>query len=225
MARKPPLGPAKDTRGAVVDLLKHQGPMDAKALASRLGLTIMAVRLHLYALRDEQVVEGVAEHRPLGRPATMWRLTPAANRFFPDRHAELAASSFANVERVFGPEGLSRFLQAVAQYKAEEYRPRVPKRASLKRRVECLADLRTREGYMAEVEEREDGSLLLVENHCPICRAASTQTQLCSVEIDMLRQVLGPNAEVQRVEHIQAGARRCAYLVEQDGDQSTHEAE
>ena len=63
-------------------------------------------------------------------------------------------------------------------------------------------------------QARRDGEgWLLVENHCPICAAASQCTRLCANELDVFERVLGPDARVTRVEHMLDGARRCAYRV------------
>ena len=67
---------------------------------------------------------------------------------------------------------------------------------------------------MARVERDEDGTLLLVENHCPICEAAATCQGLCAAELEVFQNVLGTSVRVERVEHIQQGARRCAYRIE-----------
>jgi predicted ArsR family transcriptional regulator len=74
---------------------------------------------------------------------------------------------------------------------------------------------------MAAVERKTDGSFLLKENHCPICVAARTCQGLCRSELELFRRLLGPEAEVERVEHIIAGAGRCAYRItpmEKPGD-------
>jgi predicted ArsR family transcriptional regulator len=54
---------------------------------------------------------------------------------------------------------------------------------------------------------------VLVENHCPICVAAKTCQGYCRAELDTFRAVLGPDAKVERTEHIVQGDRRCAYRV------------
>ena len=213
------------TRGVVLGLLKRQGPTDAKELAAHLGLTTMAVRLQLYGLRDEGLVVGVPEHRPVGRPATLWQLTPQANGHFPDCHADLAASSLKTVEQVFGAEGLRKFLCELRDTRADGYNRKMPGGASLEERVEILADLRTGEGYMAEVQVQDDGALLLLENHCPIGVAASTCGQLCAVEVEVFQQVLGPRVQIERTEHVQAGARRCAYRIRRRGRETERQPE
>jgi predicted ArsR family transcriptional regulator len=55
--------------------------------------------------------------------------------------------------------------------------------------------------------------VLLVENHCPICAAARACQNFCRSELDVFRRVLGPDVQVERVEHQLAGARRCAYRI------------
>jgi predicted ArsR family transcriptional regulator len=79
-------------------------------------------------------------------------------------------------------------------------------------RVARLAEVRTREGYMAESWAEGDG-YLLVENHCPICVAPTVCQGFCRAELDTFRQVLGPDASVERTEHIVNGDRRCAYKI------------
>ena len=66
---------------------------------------------------------------------------------------------------------------------------------------------------MAEVRRERPGTFLLVENHCPICAAATACQGFCISELDLFRSVLGPGVDVERTEHIVAGDRRCAYRV------------
>ena len=84
--------------------------------------------------------------------------------------------------------------------------------SSLEEKVERLAAARPREGYMAE-SWREENDFILVENHCPICVAATTCQGFCRFELDIFREVLGRGAAVERSEHIVAGDRRCAYRI------------
>ncbi len=65
---------------------------------------------------------------------------------------------------------------------------------------------------MAEWRVKGD-SYLLIENHCPICAAATACQGLCRAELELFREALGAEATVIRVDHILAGARRCAYRI------------
>ena len=66
---------------------------------------------------------------------------------------------------------------------------------------------------MAEVAPGDDGGFMFLERHCPVCAAAQACTGLCASELDVFRTVLGPDVEVERTDHILAGAPRCAYRV------------
>lgn len=203
------------TRRAIVQILKQEGSLDADTLASRLAVTAMAVRQHLYALQDEQLVTYQEEPRPMGRPAKLWQLTPVADRLFPEGYAELTLSLLDAVRVAFGEAGVARLLEVRTQHQLEAYRQQMKGKRSLNQRLNQLAKIRTHEGYMAEVQARADGSFLLVENHCPICAAATACTGLCAQELEVFKSVLGDQVDVQRVEHIVAGERRCAYEISQ----------
>jgi predicted ArsR family transcriptional regulator len=201
------------TRRAIVQLLKQEGPLDAHALAGRLQISAMAVRQHLYALQAERLVTYAEEPRPMGRPAKLWRLTPAADRFFPDGYAELTVSLLTSMTEAFGTAGLEQLFAVRTRQQIANYRQQLAACDSLQQRLEGLARLRTNEGYMAAVHPQEDGSFLLLENHCPICAAAMACTGLCGQELIVFQAVLGPEVRIERTEHIVAGARRCAYRV------------
>ena len=115
----------KRSRRALIDSLKQEGPQDAAGLARRLGVSAMAVRQHLYDLEAEGLVSHEAEARPLGRPAKLWALTPAADRFFPDGHAEFSVGLINAMKRAFGADGLDKLLKVRAKEQTAAYRARL----------------------------------------------------------------------------------------------------
>ena len=203
----------RKTRRAIVKLLKTEGPLGSAQLAERLGLTAMAVRLHLYALQSEGLVAAEDRPVPVGRPAKSWRLTREADRHFPEAYAELSVALIDAMQETFGAEGLERVLASRCARQRADYAKRIRRGDSLEKKLEELARVRTEEGYMAEVRPEEGGGFLLVESHCPICAAANACQGFCSTELDLFRSVLGPGVEVERVEHIVSGDQRCAYRV------------
>jgi predicted ArsR family transcriptional regulator len=209
-----PLQPVENkTRRAIVKLLKTEGAMDSAQLAQRLGLTAMAVRQHLYALQEQKLVTAEERPVPVGRPAKYWRLTREADRLFPDAYAELSVALLDAVGDAFGPAGLKRVIESRCTRQRTAYAQRIPASASLEEKLQQLAQVRTEEGYMAEVRPEEGGGFLLIENHCPICAAATVCTGFCETELSLFRTVLGPDVHVERVEHIVSGDRRCAYRI------------
>ena len=200
------------TRRVIQDLLKRHGPRDAAALADDLGISAMAVRQHLYALRDDGLLAFVEEPRPVGRPAKLWRLTQAADALFPDGHADLMVELIESTKTAFGPDGMDRLVDARADQQIENYQQRIGKTKTLRSRLQRLAKIRSDEGYMADLEKDGDG-YLLTENHCPVCTAAASCTGICAAELRVFQTVLGDDVTVERTDHILAGARRCAYKV------------
>jgi len=107
---------------------------------------------------------------------------------------------------------MQRVLESRHVAQRREYSARIPASAPLADKLRALARQRTKEGYMAEVKREGDG-FLFIENHCPICAAASVCQGFCTTELDLFRAVLGPGVAVERSEHILAGDRRCVYRV------------
>lgn len=203
------------TRERLLLILKTKGPQSAAGLARRLGLTSMGVRQHLTGLERDGLVAFEDRRGRVGRPRRFWRVaeTPAAQARFPDSHAELTVGLIEAARQAFGPDGLERLIEERGALQAVAYRERIPRDLPLERRVAALARLRSDEGYMAEWKRDRDGGFLLIENHCPVCVAAQSCQGLCRVEEDLFRTALGGDVEVERTEHLLAGARRCVYRV------------
>jgi predicted ArsR family transcriptional regulator len=201
------------TRRAIVKLLKTEGPLDSAKLAQRLRVTPMAVRQHLYALQKEKMVSAEERPVPLGRPAKFWRLTRDADRLFPDAYAELSVALIDAVGETFGAAGVERLLRTRLARQKREYASRIDHRAPLAKRLQQLTRIRTDEGYMAEMVADGANGFVFVENHCPICAAATACQGLCATEIELFQAALGPGVAVSRTEHIINGERRCAYRV------------
>jgi len=198
----------------ILDHLKTAGPTSAAQLGEALETTKMAALHHLHALEEQGLVKREANPGSRGRPTLLWSLTNASLKFFPDAHAELAVSLISCLNETLGPEALDRLIKVRSRHQLQNYRQEITSTSSLREKLEALAAIRSREGYMAGVEKLEDrNSYLLVERHCPICIAATTCTGLCREELNVFRKLLGDKVEVRRTEHIVAGASRCAYEV------------
>jgi predicted ArsR family transcriptional regulator len=197
----------------VLMALKMHGALSSSALGSLLGTSGEAARQQLVRLAEEGLVIASSEARGVGRPTQSWSLTPAAQSRFPDTHAALTVQLLDIVRSSLGPAALDTIIATREAETRAAYESVIADQLSLRDKVAALTDLRSAEGYMADWREQEDGSLLLVENHCPICAAATACQNFCRAEIDVFRAVLGPDIEVTREEHIVAGGRRCSYAI------------
>lgn len=197
--------------------LKTKGPQPVDRLAKRLGVTPMAVRQHMARLETDGLVQWEDEAGRVGRPRRIWSLLPAAAEHFPDSHAELTLDILDAVRETFGAKGLAKLVTARTATQRALYADAMPPAAApLADKVAALAALRRNEGYMAEWSRAADGSLKLVENHCPICAAAEVCTGLCDGELALFRSVLGPDITIERTEYLLDGDRRCTYEIRDD---------
>jgi iron-sulfur cluster biosynthesis transcriptional regulator SufR len=202
--------PARDK---ILFYLKTKGPQTAARLASRLAVTPMAVRQHLYELENDGLVAYEDRRAPVGRPARHWLLTPRASERFPDSHGELMVGLLDAMRTAFGEAGLDRLIAQRVRQQASSYRKQIPSGATLEKRIAALTALRRKEGYLAEWARDRDGAFTLVENHCPICDAARSCQGICNGELELFRLVLGRDARIERTEHMMDGARRCTYRI------------
>ena len=197
----------------VLMALKMHGALSSAALGALLGTTGEAARQQLMRLSEEGLVTASSEARGVGRPSQSWSLTPAAQARFPDTHAALTVQLLSIVRASLGEAALDAIIAARETETRTVYETSLSQCTTLPDKVAALANLRSAEGYMATSQLQADGSLLLVENHCPICAAATACQGFCRAELDVFRAVLGPDTEVVREEHIVSGARRCAYAI------------
>jgi predicted ArsR family transcriptional regulator len=193
--------------------LKTRGPQTAADVGARLDITAAGARQHLLKLEAQSLVESEHQREGRGRPRQYWRLTQRGHARFPDRHSDLTLDLLRSLRGVFGDQGIEALIAHREKASIADYLKLVGPQRSLRQKLTALARIRSREGYMASVTAESGGSFLLVENHCPICAAATTCQGLCRSELAVFRAVLGTEIVIERIDHILAGARRCAYRI------------
>ena len=202
------------SQAALISHLKSRGAQSIKILAAALELTTMGVRQHLAQLETQGYVEQAQTNRQTrGRPVTLWKLSKQGHELFADRHAQLAVTLLQETRKSFGEPALNSLIQSDSQSALVRYRALLPSPAiDLKKTLEGLCEQRSIEGFMAELRFTPSG-WLLIENHCPLYAAASQCRALCDTELSLFRSLLAPHAQVERGDHVLAGARRCAYKI------------
>jgi len=200
------------TSRKILELLKWKGPLSQDFLSHELGLSTMAVSKHLNNFLSQEIVAYEEERRDRGRPIKMWEITKKADALFPNNHSSLAVSLIQNARESLGEAAVETMVQAHADSKVREYEEQMDLDAPVETRLQQYAEIRSKEGYMAESKELSDGSYELIENHCPVCNAAAFCSELCDAEVDVMKTLLG-DVEIERTEHIQNDQRRCVYSI------------
>ena len=193
--------------------LKTGGPQETAAIAARLGVSRQAALQTLERLTADSLTAHTTERRGVGRPRRLWSLTDKAHARFPDTHSQLTLDLLQAVRAEFGEDGVERLIARREREAEAAYAVAMAPATSLENRIARLTAQRVAEGYMARWSRLEGGGWLLVENHCPICAAAAACQGFCRAELALFQSALGPEAQVERTDHILAGARRCAYRI------------
>ncbi|MGR5070477.1 MULTISPECIES: helix-turn-helix transcriptional regulator [Vibrio] len=197
----------------ILQIVKRDGSVTAKQLSSELEMTTMGARQHLQGLEDDGILSIHDVKVKVGRPTRHWSLTQKGHEQFTDRHGELTIQFIEAVEHTFGKEGLNKVTSEREKLTLQHYQQHLTPCDSLESKLKMLVSLREKEGYMAELEQDEQG-FILIENHCPICKAATRCPSLCLSELNVFQALLGIETKVERTEHIISGQRRCVYRIQ-----------
>ncbi len=199
----------------ILALLKRHAPLTTEELAGHVGVTPAAIRQHTSELLESGYIEYTERRGAVGRPCRSWTLcdSDVVRQRFPDSHADLAVSLIAAVRDTLGPEAVETMLAHRRSAQAQTYRGQVTEEAPLSEKLQALTEIRSREGYMAEWSNGEEGVYRFVEKNCPVCVAATSCQGICDSEIDVFRDFFGSGVTVERRTHILSGDRSCSYEV------------
>lgn len=198
------------TRRDILLLLKQRGEARASELAEALGVTVSGIRQHLAGLTDA----GLCRHREVrdgpGRPKHLYSVTQKAEDLFPRSYGDLTREVLDTVADE-DPELVERIFERRRRRRASEAAVRMAGR-DFPGRVAELARILDEDGYLADFEALGDGTFRITEHNCAIFAVARHYGGLCTAEISFLRDAL-PDARVDRVAHMMAGAHTCAYRI------------
>jgi DeoR family suf operon transcriptional repressor len=198
------------TRRALVVTLKHLGEARAEALAESLAITVGGVRQHLAGLEADGLVAHRERKGGPGRPKFVYHLTAAADSLFPTSAADLA-SELLEYAADEDPVLVDRLFARRAGRRLQQLRPKLHSKP-FDERVAALTRALDEDGYVAGFEALDDGTFRITEHNCAILGVARKHTRACGSELDFLRAAL-PDADIERVTHIVAGAYACSYVV------------
>jgi predicted ArsR family transcriptional regulator len=199
-----------ETRAEIVTLLKRRGGLTAGTLASELKISAVAVRRHLGQLEARGIVTHVLEQGERGRPGFRYQLTTNGNDLFPDTSPALACDLLAEVERTFGAGAAARLIAGRADRVIEALSLEMA-HLPFAERVVRLAGRFNEMGFVTEVAQLDDGTLLVVEHNCPTREVAERFPQLCEEELRVYSEVTG--GRVHRACRLADGGTSCQYTI------------
>jgi len=177
------------TRWEILQILKKRSRATVDELASALGMTLMAIRLHLIVLeRDGLVSRSSIRERP-GRPTLVYTLTENAEDVFPKSYELLATRLLEEFQNRCGHGGMESAYRAVAASFAAPYLAVVQGR-STRQRVEAATSALNERLCFAEWESHDEEFLLHIYN-CPFYRVAMKHRHVCQLDQHFLEELVG----------------------------------
>lgn len=196
----------------ILMFLKMRGEATSLLIAKELSITKEGARKHLLNLAEAGLIEPTMKSEGVGRPSTYYTLTDKGLAQFPDTHAEVTVQLLQSVKNLLGENALDLLITDREKNTYDRYEKALSKTKTLEQRLEALAEVRSKEGYMAEWK-KEGKEYFLIENHCPICAAATECQGFCRAELSNFQSLIGDDYKVERVDHIVSGGQRCVYKI------------
>lgn len=203
----------KSNAQRILMLIKMRGEIDAASIAEELGITKEGARQQLVKLAEEGLINAACKSAGVGRPYTLYSLSSAGLAKFPDSHADVTVQLLHSVKSLLGDNALDLLISDREKNTYKRYEQRLKGAKNLEDKLKRLTKIRTEEGYMAEWK-KENEIYYFIENHCPICAAATSCQQFCGAELNNFRNLLGKDLIVERTQHILADDNRCVYQIE-----------
>ncbi len=212
--------PRGATRRKILYTLKKSDGLTADQLAGLLGITSMAVRKHLAALENDELIESNIVRRAIGRPANVYRVAPMAEDFFPKHYDLVVTELLTDLMQIDGEPKVNMLLERRAERTREFLRERLSRARTLRERVAALAEGMDELGYYAVWEQCDEKTYFIKQYNCAINRVAACFPVACSYEAQMFQQLL--DADVERASHVLAGDHVCGYIVRERSAEPTN---
>jgi predicted ArsR family transcriptional regulator len=201
----------QSTRQEILEILKQERQATVEDLAERLGLTPMTIRHHLNVLQAQGLVvtAQVRRMQTVGRPRLVYTLTDAADDHFPQAYGELARHLVSEVKETMGADQTQAVFQRLAERIAREVPPAAPGQSFEERLDQVCLRLRGL-GFLFTWAKTDTGYLLTNAN-CPYRRVAQEHAEVCSMDVVLLRRLLGVTPE--HIGQIREGTLSCTCVI------------
>ena len=210
------------TRDRVLRGVLNHGPVSAASLGELLSLTPAAVRRHLDALEQANMIE-VASLKQYGagagRPARRYVIAPQGHERLGNDYLMIARNALEMLRDTVGESALETFASARAAEMEARHRPVVEAAGEdVAARAQALAEAMSRDGFVttAQITEPPAGrlapgkllaSIQLCQGHCPIRDLAEDFQVFCEQETGIISDLLG--VDVRRLSTMAGGAHVC----------------
>jgi len=174
------------TRGRMLARLLRD-PMTVAELAEAFDVSNNAARQHLTALERDGYVERHRQRSTAGKPAGMYRVTPAGQALFPRAYEPVLEAFADEIAEELGREDADAFLHNVG-LRLADLRPQ-PADATTEERIDGAIELLTELGAILDVQRFSDGAVRLDGSGCPLSGVVKGHPELCRMLATMLESL------------------------------------
>ena len=175
----------------IVKLLVGNPPHSVSDLIQATGVTRTAITEQLNELVTAGFVEQSAERLPgRGRPRHLYKATKnALVLLFSSSQRLVVPAIWKAIYDVGGDQLKGKVLKRVSRILAEHYNAKVTAKKPEDRLRQLMSILIEEGGILEAVEE--DGKLAVYKRSCPFISMVDENRTICSVDLDMMSQVVG----------------------------------
>jgi predicted ArsR family transcriptional regulator len=205
-----------ETRQHIIEFLKEKGQATVDELAHVVDLTSMAVRYHLKVLQADNLIVASAIRRQdgPGRPQQVYKLTDAADEFFPEDYHGLTTCLLDELSLRLGPEGVDDVFLSLANRLASEAPPPRADQTFEERLAEVITFLSTK-GFTVCWEAAGDDYLIHAYS-CPYRQVVKGYQAVCQLDKHVIGSML--NTFPTRIACLTTGDDHCTYRVSRSID-------
>lgn len=200
------------TRERILYLLRRKGPQTAQELSQALDISVNAVRQHTSCLQESGLIESRDRRRKVGRPGHEYVLCPKSEDAFPKGYKDIALSLLDAAKAIGGHDLVNKLLLYRRNQVFQEYASAI-RGLPLQEKLARIAQGQDERGYLAHVEQIDDGQAL-IQHNCPIQELSQCFPEFCESERKMYEELLESEVELEQCRA--QGAQCCRFTTNLD---------
>jgi predicted ArsR family transcriptional regulator len=196
-------------RGKIVAALRGRRGASAFDLAREFGLSTNAVRQQFILLERDGLVAASSVRRGKTKPTVEYRLTPAAEKYFPQHYDRMLNAVLREVRANGGDDAVAAVFESMSRRQAERLNADVEERP-VAERVAALTDLLRESGVEAKAEETP-GGFTIREHNCPYSETVGEHPEICGLIRSVIADVVAPG--VVQTDSLATGGTECRFEI------------
>jgi predicted ArsR family transcriptional regulator len=196
-------------RGRIIAALRGRNGASAYDLARELGVSPNAIRQQFVLLERDGLVTGSSVRRGKTKPTVEYRLTPAAEKYFPQQYDRMLNAVLREVRATGGDAAVAAIFASMSRRQSERLNARIGHEPPAER-VAALTKMLRRSGVEVEAQASVDG-FTIREHNCPYAKTVGEHPEICGVIHSVMQDVIAP--QVRQTDSLATGGTECRFEI------------